>query len=507
VVRPFPIRADVAPAEDETDPEELTQDPNETDEEFEARKKKAAAAAGEGGADEGASATAALPTPAPAPQAKESAMATENAAPIPGAEHRADEIMALATTHKKDLAWARAQIKSGATIQAVKDGLMEEMRAALEKAPDLSAGKAPIGHVGEPREGDRPFASFGEQLGCIVRAGKGIAKEADLARLTKVNAAVSGLNEGTSSDGGFAVQQDFLPGIMEPIYSTGEIASRVTRIPVGPNASGVKFNVVEETTRATGSRWGGIQFNMAGEGTQGTATKPKLRQVVLDLKKAIGLWYLTDELLEDSVAMEALATKGFSTELQFFVEDLFINGNGAGQPLGIINSLAFVAQAIEGSQTIANSAASIAANVAKMKSRFPAPLYKNAVWLANQELEPTFITATLGGTSAAMPIYMPQGALSAMPYASILGRPVIYVDYCAAVGTPGDLILVDLSQYATIDKNGVATATSMHLRFDYDETAFRMTYRFDGQPIWKQAYTPYKGALTRSPFVGLATRS
>jgi HK97 family phage major capsid protein len=505
-VRTIPLRADLAtPAEDETDPAEMTQDPDETDEEFEARKKKAATAAAPGGAVEGAMAPAAAPTPTPAPQAKESAMEPTNAAPTPGAESRVESIMALATTYKKDLPWATAQIKGGHSVQAVKDALLDELRAKLDTGPDLSAGR--VGPVGEPREGARPFASFGEQLNAIVKAGKGRATEGDLARLNHVSAAVSGLNEGTASDGGFAVQPDFLPGIMEPVYATGEIASRVTRIPVGPNANGVKFNVVEETTRASGSRWGGIQFNMAGEGTQGTATKPKLRQVALDLKKAIGLWYLTDELLEDSTAMESLAQKGFSTELQFFVEDLFVNGNGAGQPLGIINSLAFVSQAIEGSQTIANSAASIAANVSKMKSRFPASLYKNAVWLANQELEPTFITATLGGTSAAMPIYMPQGALSAMPYATILGRPVIYVDYCAAVGTPGDLILADLSQYATIDKNGVATATSMHLRFDYDETAFRMTYRFDGQPIWKQAVTPYKGSLTRSPFVGLATRS
>lgn len=434
-------------------------------------------------------------------------MTITHAAPTPGADTRAADILALATTHKKDLTWASAQIGGTATIAEIKEGLMAEMRRALDAAPDLTPGRPAVGAVGAPREADRPFVSFGEQLRTMVRAGMGRATPEDRARLERVTAAVSGLNEGTGSDGGFAVQQDFIPGIMEPIYETGEIASRVTRIPVGPNSNGVKFNVVEETTRATGSRWGGIQFNMVGEGVQGTATKPKLRSVELNLKKALGLWYLTDELLEDSVAMESLAQKGFSTELQFFVEDLFINGNGAGQPLGIVNSPAFVAQAIEGGQTIANSPASIALNVAKMKSRFPASLYKNAVWLANPELEPTLIAATLGGTSAAMPIYMPMGALSALPYASILGRPVIYADYCAAVGTPGDLILVDLGQYATIDKNGVSTASSIHLRFDYDETAFRMTYRFDGQPIWKQAVTPYKGSLTRSPFVGLATRS
>jgi HK97 family phage major capsid protein len=303
------------------------------------------------------------------------------------------------------------------------------------------------------------------------------------------------------------VQPEFIPGIFAPIYDTGAIASRVRRIPVGPTANGVKFNVVDETSRANGSRWGGIQFKMAGEGDQGTGTKPKLRPVEMNLKKAIGMYFMTDELVEDSTAMQSLLEQGFRTELEFFVEDKFIRGSGAGEPLGILNSGAVVAQAIEGSQTIANTPASIVLNATKMKTHMPSSLYGGAVWLANQELEPYLVAATLGGTAAAMPVYLQQGSLASSPYAQLLGRPLIYVDYCEAVGTPGDLILTNLGEYATIDKNGVMGASSIHLRFDYDETAFRITYRFDGQPLWRTSITPYKGAAARTPFITLATRS
>lgn len=505
--------------------EDPPKDDDETDEEYEARKAKAKATAAKADdqdeTDEGASASAALTPPATAPQAKESAMPepTNGAAPTSGADatqmnQRSDAIMALALKHGKDMPWAIAQAKSGRTVEQIQVGLemMAEMRTKLENGPDIS----PRGHVGgpntsgaEPNIAAKPFRSFGEQLGAIRRVGAAAkignpTQSDDLARLNSINAAVSGMNEGTGSDGGFAVQTEFLPGITEPIYNTGQIASRVLRIP--SSSPSVKFNVVDETTRASGSRWGGVQFQFAPEGGQGSATRPKLREVLLTARKAFGLWYATDELLADSPAMGALADKAFSTELQFFVEDQFVNGIGGGAPLGIIPAPCTVAQAIEATQTIANSPTFIVANVSKMKSRFGGN-YQNAVWLANQELEPTFIQATLGGTSAAFPVYMPQGGLSAAPFASLLGRPLIFVDYCAAVGTPGDLILADLSQYATLDRGGVESASSIHLRFDYDETAFRMTYRFDGLPIWKQAVTPYKGALTRSPFVTLATRS
>jgi hypothetical protein len=47
----------------------------------------------------------------------------------------------------------------------------------------------------------------------------------------------------------------------------------------------------------------------------------------------------------------------------------------------------------------------------------------------------------------------------------------------------------------------------MHVRFVYDEMAFRFTYRVNGHPAWKSALTPCKGSNSVSPFVTLETRS
>ena len=69
------------------------------------------------------------------------------------------------------------------------------------------------------------------------------------------------------------------------------------------------------------------------------------------------------------------------------------------------------------------------------------------------------------------------------------------------------MILGDFSQYLLIDKGGINAASSIHVRFLYDESVFRFIYRVDGQPIWNKPITPYKGSNTLSPFVALAKRS
>jgi HK97 family phage major capsid protein len=90
-----------------------------------------------------------------------------------------------------------------------------------------------------------------------------------------------------------------------------------------------------------------------------------------------------------------------------------------------------------------------------------------------------------------------------------MGRPVIPIEYAATLGTAGDIMLADLSQYVMIDKGAIQSATSIHVKFLYDETAFRFVYRVDGQPAWNAPLTPFKGGAgsTQSPFVVLATRS
>jgi HK97 family phage major capsid protein len=106
-----------------------------------------------------------------------------------------------------------------------------------------------------------------------------------------------------------------------------------------------------------------------------------------------------------------------------------------------------------------------------------------------------------------VPVYLPANGISGAPFATLFGRPVIPVEYAATLGTVGDVVLADLSQYGLLTKGGIKQASSLHVAFTTDEMAFRATYRVDGQPLWKSTLTPFKGSATQSPTITLATRS
>jgi HK97 family phage major capsid protein len=349
------------------------------------------------------------------------------------------------------------------------------------------------------REEERKFSSFGDFLQAVYRAGIGQMVDN---RLDYQARAASGLGEGIPSDGGFLVQTDFAAGLIKRVYETGQVVSRARRIPISGSANGIKLNAIAETSRAAGSRWGGIRGYWGAEAATKTASAPKFRQMELTLKKLIGLCYATDELLADAAALESVIMQGFSEEFGFLLDDSLINGTGAGQPLGIMTSPSLVT-------VTRNTALHVySEDVIAMWARCWAKSRPNAVWFINQAVEPELHKLNLGGGTAGTGViltYMPPGGLSASPYGTIYGRPVIPIEQCAALGTTGDIILADFSEYVMIEKGGMQSASSIHVRFVNDETTFRFVMRVDGQPAWNAPLTPYKGTGTLSPFVVLNT--
>lgn len=341
---------------------------------------------------------------------------------------------------------------------------------------------------------EKRFGTLGEQLLAAYRAAMpgGHTDE----RLS--TRAASGLNESTPSDGGFLVQQDFVKELLKRTYETGILASKVKKIPISTNANGLKINAVDEDSRANGSRWGGVQTYWEAEADEHAGSKPKFRQMELSLKKLTGLCYATDELLQDAAALEAVIRQAFAEEFGFKMDDAILSGSGEGEPLGILNSGALVKVEKEKDQKDIITVE----NLIKMWNRLWSKSRANAVWYINQEIEPYLYTLKLGDK----PVYIPAGGISEKPYGTIFGRPVVPLEQCNAAGEVGDIILADVGQYLLIDKGGIKAASSIHVRFLYDENVFRFIYRVDGKPIWNKPLAPYKGKATVSPFITLDKR-
>ena len=110
------------------------------------------------------------------------------------------------------------------------------------------------------------------------------------------------------------------------------------------------------------------------------------------------------------------------------------------------------------------------------------------------------------------PIWTPPvEGLKQAPGGLLLGRPITYSESCQVLGTVNDVALIDFSKYRVITKSGAAAidiASSMHLYFDQDATAFRATFRMDGQPSVNGKIAKARGSSNElSPYVVLATRS
>lgn len=367
----------------------------------------------------------------------------------------------------------------------------------------------------EDEEGNpKVWRSFGEQMQAIIHVEKNphsarsneLRSKIELSN--KMMRAITGMSETVDADGGVFVQKDFASEIVDNGYQEAPFASQVRRLPLSTGANGIKVPYVDETSRLDGSRQGGIQMYWEGEADDYTATKPKFGLMELNTKKIIGAAYLTEEIISDAPFLGAWVSQAFQSELAFKLDDAFINGNGAGKPLGILQNAALVTQTKESSQTAVTINAQ---NVSKMFSRLLKRNRGNAIWLYNQGCEAQLMTLSLTIGSNSYPVLIMGGTTGNMreeiPVDRILGRAAFASEHCAALGTAGDIIFTDPKSYIVVDKGGPKSAVSVHVRFLQDEQVLKFSYRVDGQPTRRTALTPFKGSDTLSTTVVVQTRA
>lgn len=382
------------------------------------------------------------------------------------------------------------------------------LNASIEREQSLIEAEASAGvhvpdnariEVSDNRELDasRGFASFGD-FARSVRAASSQHGRVDDRLLIGAAAPTTFGNEAGGQDGGFLVPPQFAQDIFT--LSLEEQAL----LPLTDNTSISGNSMVfpkDETTP-----WGtdGIRAYWQAEASAATATKPKLGVSAHRLHKLMALVPVTDELLEDASALAAYLPGKTAASIRWKTDEAILFGTGAGQPFGALKSKALIVQAKDSGQATMTLTPG---NIINMVSRLPAGSFGRAIWLINPDVLPLLDQMTLGNYPIYMPIGSGEGAMRSSPYGMLKGRPVYITEHASAVSSQSDVSLVDLSYYRTVtNKGGIQTATSMHLYFDADATAFRTTFRVDGGPKIENAIVPPKSTNTRSPFVTLAAR-
>lgn len=370
----------------------------------------------------------------------------------------------------------------------------EQLLANEERTIEVPGSTVIETQVNIAKDPKRGFSSFGE-FAQSVRGASAHGARPDERLLIGAAAPTTFGSEGVGQDGGFAIPPEY----SREIYTLSQTDDALLPLTDEVTVSGNSMVFPKDETTPWGTD--GIRAYWQAEAAAGTQTKPKIGTTTQRLHKLMALVPLTDELIADTNALDSYLPSKVADSIRWKTNEAILFGNGNGQPQGAFNSAASIIVAKESGQATLTLQAM---NLAKMVSRLPGGSFPRSVWLVNNDVLPALFTLTLGN----YPIYLPTNAgIQGAPYGTLLGRPVMVSQHAKSFTAQGDVLLLDPKWYRTITKaGGLQTATSMHIYFDADATAFRTSFRVDGQSKIAAAITPANGSTTLSPFIQLGAR-
>lgn len=401
------------------------------------------------------------------------------------------------------------QDKFEADQKAARRLALQERRSRVDQSPSAltvftNGPMARLTHLHDRVLDDpkRGFASMGEFFSVVYQAaipGRGVFDE----RLLKMQAAASGMNQGDLTQGGALVPPSFSQQILDlvngspdnlmALCQTFTIVGESLTIPVAGDSIGP-------------SRYGGTQAYWVAEGDQKTPSFPRLRQVKLEPEELAVVVYATDKLLRNAPALDQYIRRSASEAILWAVNNAILFGTGTGQPLGIMASPALITVPAEGAQV----ELLVLENINNMYARLHPRAEQGARWFINKDVEPALETLNLQIGTAGFPVFIasPNGwpNVAEAPQRRLKGLPLHTVEYCQTLGTTGDIILANLGFVALGIQGGLEEDISIHVRFLWDETAFRFVFRVDAEPLLTAPITPYHGTNTLSAYIALAAR-
>jgi HK97 family phage major capsid protein len=316
--------------------------------------------------------------------------------------------------------------------------------------------------------------------------------------------------ERVGSEGGFLLPETLRAQVMA-YMTTAIVRPQAAVIPM--DAYRVSIPLLDNPSQASGAQaLGGLMFSLVEAGATIPVSNPGLGRMALEARKiAAYLQGVPNELADDAAgAMGDLLARVIAIGHAWYEDDLFIaNGTGAGQP----QSLAAASCAVTVNRGTSDTVA--LPDIASMaQSLHPAALQAGYMpgltcvrWLLatevfNQLLEMYLAVGTPANTAASPSAWFSLGdGYDTAP--SLLGLPATPTDHQPALGSRGDLILADLSQYVVADRLTMTVERSQSgPSWAANASDFRIRSRVDGRP-WVQSQTTTEAGATVSPVVVL----
>lgn len=448
-------------------------------------------------------------------KAENRAMTDDETAQVEKLLSEADELKAAADSRSRgeDLVRRLDAAASDLRKPAPRPPLRSSTTANTNDSVDLREPDSPLTSGYHDRAKDDKamgFRGYDDFAAMVLKCSNNGVVAHEWANRPEISAAY-GQNTFNGDEGGFMIPTEF----SNRIYTRAMDGSALRAAVFGPmekyalGGNSVEFVAgIDHDRSSTQYRYGGIIVYLVDEGGQITRSTAKVRKGSLKLHKLGAISFATSEELADG----GFTGTGLMNKHADAMGDCWLEyalfGTGAGQPIGMFHASnpARISTTIENNQT-ADTITSI--NVLDMEDDLWSESEAGALWLANRETRKVLrlLKYDIGTAGQLLPLFeRGQGQQNMLD-----GFTLWFTDHMKALGDAGDIGICDPRQYAWATKRGagIEQASSIHLRFDYDETAFRSTWRADGRPLWDRALTPRNGASGKeeSPFVILAERA
>ena len=282
--------------------------------------------------------------------------------------------------------------------------------------------------------------------------------------------------------GGYAVPEEFGAWLLDKSLESEIVRPRAT---VWPMETDTRHVPAWNNFNHSDNLYGGITGQWLGEKGQANETEGSITKLTLIARKLACYTKASNELLDDGVTFEQQLGNALIKGMGWFMDLAFLSGPGAGQPLGVLNDPALIT-------VPRGTAATITYNdLACMFARVAPACLANAIWIANQTAIPSLLqlSVVVGAGGSHIPVLQQDGKGGF----TILTRPVIFTEKVPALGSKGDILLADLSQYVIGMRLEVMMTKSAAVHWTTDESAFRTIARVDGQGSWKEPIKPKNG--------------
>jgi HK97 family phage major capsid protein len=315
------------------------------------------------------------------------------------------------------------------------------------------------------------------------------------------------LAESSGATGGYIVPPDFYQQLLSIAAEEATFRAQAFVMPMA--SATLQFPYLDITTAQSAGNtpfFGGVIANWTSEAQTRTETEPKFKMMELKAQELSGYSVSSNILLQDAAfGLEKFLFTLFGKAVAWYEEFAFLQGNGVGKPLGVLNSGAVLKTGgTSGHRDSGLGNAGISfADVSTLLSKFlPGSISSGkGCWYASPTCIP-YLLQLKDGANRAIFISIDQG-VTKRPTWKLFGLPLNITEKLPACGTVGDLLLVDPSLYVIGDRMMLEVAASEHVNFLANQMTWRFVQRVDGRPWLENAITLQDASSTVSPFVAL----